>query len=138
MGTSFLQATIGPKDADGNANRVAAGIVDDPGVALSNTDFALALSTATTGYVALMGGTVSYNTSTGAVTGTVGVSGGSVTLTQSHGNSLSALLSTAGVALIAAQSVVTQSGSVLMAYDNTLTVSQLKGCLRGMLQTLGN
>jgi len=72
------------------------------------------METATTGFVALMGGSISYNASTGSMSGTVGTSGGSVTLTQSHGNALVALLSTAGTDLVTANAAAVVSADVIL------------------------
>ena len=98
--------------------------------AADDSVFATAMTKATTGYVALMGGSVSYNASTGALTGTVGTSGGSVTLTQSHGNSLLALLNTVGTNL------ASQKAADLTVAVNT-TNFQSQGQLLAALRKIG-
>ncbi len=139
MTTIWLSAAVGPKSG-GGSYAVTAGPTDalaDITSATALAAFASAMNTATTGYIALMGGTAAYSNTTGATSGTVGISGGSVTLTQSHGNSLLALMGTAGVAAVAAQNADAQSGTVIVGYDGALTTAQIKSALQALIARLG-
>ena len=146
MTTTWKSAAVGPV-ANGGSSAATAQSADatvsaaGPAAATVNTDFAAAMNTASTGYVALMGGTVSYNNSTGAVTGTIGTSGGSVTLSQSNGNALLALLNTTGVAAVAAKAanakIDAPTKTVLIGYDTSLTNNQVKSALRELIVNQG-
>lgn len=139
MTTTWRQAKITTSTGgEGIAKAALPAILDAPGGATTNADFSTAMTTATTGFVALMGGSTSYNTSTGAITGTVGTSGGSVTISQSNGNALLALMSTVGVDGVAGSAGEAQSSSVLVGYDAALSVSAVKRGLRAIIDSLGN